>query len=64
MPSAASPSPPATASAGEAWDQYVEESDDGTDDALEDGSDSVNDGHETGADSAEHSGDLLKMLEF
>lgn len=57
-------SPAATASACEAWDQDVEEWDDGTDDALEDGSDSVNDGHETGANSAEHSGDLLNMLEI
>lgn len=47
-------SPTATAaSAGEARNDDIEETDDGTDDGLEDGSDTVNDGHETCSDGLE-----------
>jgi len=45
-----SPSP----TAGQAGDDDVEETNDGTDDGLEDSSDAVDDGHQAGTDGAEN----------
>ncbi|MCJ1401647.1 hypothetical protein MMC11_004864 [Xylographa trunciseda] len=58
MTTAGSP-PPATAAAGQAGDNDVEEADDGADDGLQDGADAVNDGHEARADGLEDGLDLL-----
>jgi len=52
-------SPTASPTAGQARDDYVKETNDGTDDGLEDSTDTIDDGHQAVPDGAENALNLL-----
>jgi hypothetical protein len=55
-------SPTASTATGQARDDDVNETNDGTDDGLEDSTDTIDDGHQAGTDGAENALNLFNSL--